>query len=99
MVMNQWRSQEISGGMSVTIEKRSSTPIRDNIIPFYNVFAGKKWKKNSPGGGGRRIAFHWYRHCNEHQVNYNKNGIRVRTMHSFIQSSYTINFTVILENH
>jgi hypothetical protein len=41
----QWRSQEISEGMAVTVKKRSSTHIRDNIIPFYNVFAEKKWKK------------------------------------------------------
>jgi hypothetical protein len=59
----QWRSQEISEGMAVTVKKRSSTPIRDNITPFYNVFAEKKWKKSSPGGGGRRIAFHWDRYC------------------------------------
>jgi hypothetical protein len=38
----QWRPQEISEGMAVTAEKRSSTPIRDDATPFYNVFAGTK---------------------------------------------------------
>jgi hypothetical protein len=32
----------LSEGVAVTVEKRSSTPIRDNTTPFYNVFAGKE---------------------------------------------------------
>jgi hypothetical protein len=38
----QWRSQEISEGVAVTVGKRSSTPIRDNATTFYNVFPEKK---------------------------------------------------------
>jgi hypothetical protein len=40
----------MSEGAAVTVEKRSSTPIRGNITHFYNVFAGKKMEKKFARG-------------------------------------------------
>jgi hypothetical protein len=62
--------------VAVTVEKRSSTPIRDNTTPFYNVFAGKKWKKKFARGGGHRIAFHLDRHWVHQQLS-RLNGIHI----------------------
>jgi hypothetical protein len=46
------------------VKKRFRKHVWHCITSFFFVSGEEKWKKNSRGGGGRRIANHWICHCN-----------------------------------
>jgi hypothetical protein len=60
---NQWGG---GGHGQKTISE--ACPTQNNL--FFFVSAEEKWKKNSRGGGSRRIANHWIRHWSRVQVEY-----------------------------